>query len=55
MAHPEITVQIMAGGRSSRMGQDKALVRLGGHTLLERAVATWSGWVGGLFLSVGHP
>lgn len=55
MEHPEITVQIMAGGRSSRMGQDKALVRLGGQTLLERAVATWSGWGGGLFLSVGHP
>ena len=55
MEHPEITVQIMAGGRSSRMGQDKALVRLGGQTLLERAVETWSDWGGGLFLSVGHP
>lgn len=55
MEHPEITVQIMAGGRSSRMGQDKALVRLGGRTLLERAVESWSGWGGGLFLSVGHP
>lgn len=53
MRRPEITVQIMAGGRSSRMGQDKALVRLAGCTLLERAVGTWSGWGGALFVSVG--
>ena len=29
---------ILAGGRSLRMGRDKALLRLGGRTLLERAV-----------------
>lgn len=53
MAHENITVQIMAGGRSSRMGRDKALVTLGGKTLLERAVERWKDWGGALFLSVG--
>jgi molybdenum cofactor guanylyltransferase len=31
---------VFAGGSSERMGRDKALVRLAGRTLLERAVAT---------------
>lgn len=30
---------VLAGGRSSRMGQDKSRLVLGGQTLLERAVA----------------
>lgn len=53
MVHPNITVQIMAGGRSTRMGSDKALAKLGGRTLLERAVETWRGWGGTLAVSVG--
>ncbi|WP_425148134.1 molybdenum cofactor guanylyltransferase [Deinococcus sp.] len=32
-----LTGAITAGGRSRRFGQDKALYRMGGHTLLERA------------------
>ena len=53
MNRQDVTVQIMLGGLSSRMGRDKALVTLGGKTLLERAVERWSGYGGGLQLSVG--
>lgn len=35
----ELTALILAGGKSSRMGRDKTLLRLGGQTLLERACA----------------
>jgi molybdopterin-guanine dinucleotide biosynthesis protein A len=31
---------VLAGGRSSRMGQDKAFLLFGGRTLLDRALAT---------------
>ena len=49
----DVTVQIMLGGLSTRMGQDKALVTLGGKTLLERAIERWQGYGAGLQLSVG--
>lgn len=35
-----VRAYILAGGRSSRMGRDKAMLRLGGRTLLGRAVDT---------------
>ncbi|HID06252.1 MAG TPA: hypothetical protein EYP10_03800 [Armatimonadetes bacterium] len=35
MNSTEITGAILCGGRSSRMGRDKALLRLGKRTLLE--------------------
>lgn len=35
---PGLTGYVLAGGRSSRMGQDKSAMRLGGVTLLEEAV-----------------
>lgn len=34
-----LSVVIQAGGRSSRMGQDKALVQLSGHALIEHVLA----------------
>jgi molybdopterin-guanine dinucleotide biosynthesis protein A len=35
----DVTVFVLAGGQSTRMGRDKALPLLGGQTLLERALA----------------
>ena len=55
MKKSELTVQIMLGGPSKRMGTDKALVTLGGKTLLERAVDTWKDYGCGVQLSVGAP
>jgi molybdopterin-guanine dinucleotide biosynthesis protein A len=37
---PAITAYVLAGGRSTRMGRDKAMLPLAGRTLLSRAVAT---------------
>ena len=36
---PMISVVIQAGGRSSRMGTDKALVELGGQTMIEHVIS----------------
>lgn len=38
MAAPTIAAVVLAGGQSSRMGQDKAWLRFGPETLLERLV-----------------
>ncbi len=48
---------ILAGGRSSRMGADKPLLKIGGETLLERAVRFWreSGRVGRILIANGQP
>lgn len=35
---------VLAGGKSSRFGSDKALAQLGGETLLIRAIDLLSGW-----------
>ena len=53
MRRDDVTVQIMLGGLSTRMGRDKALVTLGGQTLLDRALARWQGYGAGVQLSVG--
>ena len=53
MTHENLTVQIMAGGKSTRMGTDKAGVTLGGKTLLELAADKWRGFGAETLLSVG--
>lgn len=47
---------ILAGGQSSRMGEEKALLNWGGETLLERAVRFWrtSGLVQRVWVAVGR-
>jgi molybdenum cofactor guanylyltransferase len=42
---------ILAGGRSSRMGTDKALVQIGGVTLLDRAISRLSPQVDALAIN----
>jgi molybdopterin converting factor subunit 1 len=43
---------VLAGGRSSRMGQDKAALRVGGRTQLEQAMALLAPHVARAFVSV---
>ena len=38
-SHKPLTLAIIAGGQSSRMGRDKAFLELGGQTLIERVIA----------------
>lgn len=45
---------VLAGGRSSRMGRDKALIEIGGRTLLQRALDTLAPHVDEL-LVIGDP
>ena len=39
MTHSQVTGFVLAGGKSTRMGQDKAALTLNGRTLLEHALA----------------
>jgi molybdopterin-guanine dinucleotide biosynthesis protein A len=42
MRRDDVTGFVLAGGKSTRMGTDKAAIALNGRTLLERAIATMS-------------
>jgi molybdopterin-guanine dinucleotide biosynthesis protein A len=43
MVHSQLSGFVLAGGKSTRMGQDKAAVTLNGRTLLEHALAVLRG------------
>jgi molybdenum cofactor guanylyltransferase len=38
MTRPDLTAFVLAGGKSTRMGTDKAFLQVGGRTLLERSL-----------------
>ena len=50
-----ISIAIQAGGRSSRMGKDKALVQLGGKRLIEYVLDRTLGLSDDLFITTNHP
>ncbi|WP_303921854.1 molybdenum cofactor guanylyltransferase [Draconibacterium sediminis] len=50
----QITTIILAGGLSQRMGTDKALLELGGKTLLERAIDLCKPFSSELLISSNH-
>ena len=50
---PGLAVVILAGGRSRRMGTDKALLRFGDETLVERLVRTLLAVAGELHVAAG--
>lgn len=51
MRKTDILGVILAGGRSSRFGKDKALGQLGGQRLIDHVVARAAPQVGGLAVS----
>lgn len=54
-ASPPFPAVILSGGRSSRMGEPKALIRLGGARLLDHVAARIRPQVSDIFLNVNDP
>jgi molybdopterin-guanine dinucleotide biosynthesis protein A len=52
-ARVPVTGVVLAGGRSRRMGRDKALVRIGGRTLVERVSETLASACGRVIVAAG--
>ncbi len=50
-----ITIAVQAGGKSSRMGEDKALIRLAGIPLIERVLARIVGLADEILITTNRP
>ena len=50
-----ITIAVQAGGKSSRMGEDKALTRLAGIPLIERVLARIDGLADEILITTNRP
>ncbi len=50
-----ITIAVQAGGKSSRMGEDKALIRLAGIPLIERVLARIDGLANEILITTNRP
>ena len=50
-----ISVAVLAGGQSRRMGQDKAFLEIGGLPVIERVLATVRSLTDDLFISANAP
>lgn len=55
MMTPEVTVAIQAGGRSSRMGQDKGLALLAGKPMIEHVLAQVAGLGQEILITTNNP
>lgn len=53
--YKDITAIILSGGKSSRMGQNKALLKIGDTTAIERIVKLMKGLFPSLILSANQP
>ncbi|TET34729.1 MAG: molybdenum cofactor guanylyltransferase [Anaerolineales bacterium] len=50
-----ITIAVQAGGKSSRMGEDKALIHLGGIPLIERVLTRIDGLADEILITTNRP
>jgi len=50
-----ISVAILAGGQSKRMGQDKAFLEVGGQLVIERVLGCIKSLSDDVFISANHP
>jgi len=50
-----ITIAVQAGGKSSRMGEDKALIHLAGIPLIERVLARIGGLADEILITTNRP